>query len=357
MWVRKRAPSATGSATRVSFRTAHAQTSRPVSRAAIRGSFEDGKNRLDTRDPLLHFVMVEKETGFYQKVIVERDGRSYAHEQSMDIVTGSGNHGQSFLYWIDDRLYELPVTYFTNADRWMNSPGYPDGTSDFARPINARCLECHSTYFEHVQGTENKFVPEKSVLGVSCERCHGPGNDHVDFHRKHPDETEAHHIVHPALLFRDRLIEICAQCHSGAGKARLKPPFTFRPGDSLAEFMILDLGATGEAGGVHTANQLGRLSLSRCFSENPDLTCATCHDPHQDEHGRSEVFSERCIKCHEIAQCGVAADMGTSASEDCVSCHMPLSQDQKIRLQGPQTDRLPLIRDHFIRVFPNARPR
>lgn len=334
--------------------TAHAKTSGPVSREAVHGSFEPGKNRVETRDPRLGFTVMEKEDGFYQKVIVERDDRSYGFEQRIDIVTGSANHGQSFLYWKDDRLYELPVTYFTAADRWMNSPGYPDGTADFARPINARCLECHSTYFEYVAGTENQFVPEMSILGVTCERCHGPGRDHASYHRDHPDDTEARHIVHPALLSRQRLIEVCAQCHSGVGKARLKPPFTYRPGENLAEFMIIDQHQAQQAGGVHTANQLGRLSMSRCFKESDDLTCVSCHDPHQNEHAKSPIFSDRCMKCHEMAQCGAAAAMGASAGDDCISCHMPLRKDAKIRLKGPQEDQLPLIRDHFIRIFPHT---
>ena len=332
--------------------TAHARTSRPVSREAIRGSFDEGENQLKTRDPRLHFVMREGEDGFYQKVVIERNERSYSHEQRIDIVTGSANHGQTFLYWMDDRLYELPVTYFTARDSWMNSPGYPDGTADFARPINARCLECHATYFEYVPGTQNQFVPEKSILGVTCERCHGPGEKHVSYHRDHPDATEARHVVHPALLPRDRLIEVCAQCHSGAGKARLKPPFTFRPGEVLTEYMILEQKRPERTGGVHTANQLGRLSLSRCFQESADLTCDTCHDPHKDEHARSELFTERCLKCHEIAQCKMAAGMGGGGSESCISCHMPLRQEKKVRLKGPESDRVPVIRDHFIRVFP-----
>jgi mono/diheme cytochrome c family protein len=335
--------------------TAHARTTRQASPETIRGSFAAGSNRLATRDPRLHFTMVQKEGGFYQQVTVEQD-RSYIHEQRVDIVAGSANHGQSFLYWMDNRLYELPVTYFTELDRWVNSPGYPDGTADFARPINARCLECHATYFESVPGTENEFVPERSILGVSCERCHGPGSRHVSHHRDRPDETEAQHIVHPALLPRSRLIEVCAQCHSGAGKARLKPPFTYQPGERLDEFMILDQPDRKQKGNVHTANQLVRLSLSRCYRESTDLTCTSCHDPHKDEHAQHDIFAERCLKCHEIAQCGGVDAMGSLADANCISCHMPLRHDEKIRLQGPQADQLPLIRDHFIRVFPQSRP-
>ena len=334
--------------------TAHAKTSLPVSHDVIRGSFVADENRLATRDPGLEFVMEAREDDFYQKVLVTRRGKTYSHEQRIDIITGSANHGQSFLYWKDDRLYELPVTYFTASDRWMNSPGYPDGTADFARPINARCLECHSTYFQHVPETENRFVPSKTILGVTCERCHGPGKNHVIFHRQHPDEIDARFIVHPSLLPRERAVQVCAQCHSGAGKARFKPPFTYRPGEDLGDFMMLDNRETAQAGGVHTANQLGRLALSRCFKESDELTCASCHNPHQNENQKTAIFVERCLKCHDMAQCDKAESMHSGDSQNCIACHMPMQRDQNIRLKGPKTDGLPLIRDHFIRVFSSS---
>jgi len=39
----------------------------------------------------------------------------------MDIVIGSGVRGQSYLYWHGDQLYELPVSYWSDGSRWINS--------------------------------------------------------------------------------------------------------------------------------------------------------------------------------------------------------------------------------------------
>jgi hypothetical protein len=41
-----------------------------------------------------------------------------------DMVIGSGVMGQSFLTWRNNKLYQLPITYFTAADQWSNSPGF-----------------------------------------------------------------------------------------------------------------------------------------------------------------------------------------------------------------------------------------
>ena len=45
----------------------------------------------------------------------------------MDLVVGSGKIGQTYLYWRDGILFELPVSWLTGAQHWINSPGFPDG--------------------------------------------------------------------------------------------------------------------------------------------------------------------------------------------------------------------------------------
>ncbi len=63
-------------------------------------------------------------------------------------MIGSGVRGQSYLYWHGDQLYELPVSYWSDGSRWINSPGYKNGTMNFSRAAIPRCLECHATYIE-----------------------------------------------------------------------------------------------------------------------------------------------------------------------------------------------------------------
>ncbi|MDC0934960.1 multiheme c-type cytochrome, partial [Pirellulales bacterium] len=316
------------------------------------GSFEDRKNRMTTTDDRLSFLMEARSDGFYQTALVQRGEHIYAQSERIDLVTGSGNHGQSYLYWgEDDHLYQLPVSYFKSSNSWLNSPGYKDGTADFARPILPRCLECHSTFFDYVFYTRNKYVRDNFILGVTCERCHGSGSEHVAHHRKEPEADEARFIVHPGKLERDRLNEVCAQCHSGIGKP-LKTSFTFRPGGRLEEYIKLDHSSTSARQGVHTANQLARLTMSRCFNESRDLTCATCHNPHRNEHARLDIFSKRCLKCHEVQQCRECIRDPQQAVKNCIDCHMPKEADQSIEMERMGGKEFPLMRDHFIRVLP-----
>jgi hypothetical protein len=103
--------------------------------------------------------------GLYQTVVV--DGRD-VHAERMDIVFGSGKLGQSYLYWRDDELFQLPISYLTAPDSWMNSPGYPDGMADFRRPVVGGCLQCHEV-------ADHPLQPQiGSALGENCTRCHMP---------------------------------------------------------------------------------------------------------------------------------------------------------------------------------------
>ncbi len=332
--------------------TAHRRTSQEASRESILGDFEGDRNQLRTSDPALFFRMEAEGNEFYQRLFVEYRGQGYQHSQRMDIVTGSGNHGQSYLYWQGDELYEMPVSYFSEIDQWVNSPAYWDGTADFARPIRPRCLDCHATYFENVAGAVNRYRKDNYILGVSCERCHGPGKEHADSPGG-SGRRQAKPILHPGRFDRDRLIELCAQCHSGVGTI-LRPSFSYRPGEPLSEYLRLDYSGDDVKGGIHTDDQLARLRLSRCFQESPTMTCVTCHNPHQQERGNRVLFSSRCQGCHEPQRCGMAPKVGAGISQNCIDCHMPSRRDRHLKMQTAGGRLSPLLRDHFIARWPRV---
>jgi hypothetical protein len=337
------------------LRTAHHHTSREASQESILGDFEESRNQLKTGDPSLFFRMEKEGNEFYQRLFVKFRGQIYRHSQRIDLVTGSGNHGQSYLYWQGDELYQMPVSYFREIDRWVNSPAYWDGTADFARPIRARCLDCHATYFENIVGTVNQYRKDTYFLGVSCERCHGPGREHANS----PDRSgqgQSLPILHPGRFSRDRLTELCAQCHSGVGIA-IRPSFSYRPGEPLNEYVQLDHSRNDVEGGVHTDDQLARLKLSRCFRESRTMTCVTCHDPHQQERGNRVLFSNRCQRCHEPRHCGLAREIGPGIGQNCIDCHMLSQRDRHLKMQTTGSRLSPLLRDHFIARWPQVSQR
>lgn len=328
--------------------TAHARTGQIVSEADFPGSFEPGQNRVSTRHPGLEYEVLRSPDGtIRQKVTLERDGKVYTHSESIDIVLGSSKLGQTYLFWKGSALYELPVSWFQTSHAWVNSPGYRDDAANFARPAIAECVLCHATWLGHAAHTPNVFSPQGMILGVSCERCHGPGQTHVS-HRNAGQGEPGDPIVNPSQLSRELQIELCSQCHSGAPQL-ITPAFSFRPGDRVKDHLSIPDVAESDAG-VHSANQQKRLSQSKCYQNSPQMTCTTCHDPHHQERGNAVTFADHCRKCHENRDCAVVVREGTAAENRCVECHMPLAEDDEMGMATVDAMLKPLLRDHLIRV-------
>ncbi len=340
------------------FHTAHLIASRLPTHESILGSFDKSKNVLKTSNSGLFFRMESKDDGFFQTAIAETRAPGSAHSEKIDIVIGSGRSGQTYLYWKNDHLFQLPVSYWTDLDSWVNSPGYRDGTANFARPVLARCIECHITYAETLPSSEpqNQFKPTSLVLGISCERCHGPGRQHVEAMSAVKTTSSAEEspsgIVNLAKLPRDRQIEVCAQCHGGR-RLPLLPVFSYLPGEPLDKYSApLPRDAT-TAADVH-GNQVGLLQMSRCYQSSPDMTCSTCHDVHQRQRDPA-AFSAHCVKCHQPEKCGEFPKLHEKIIGACVNCHMPLQSSNLIITNSNGKRSKPTLRSHWIKIYPDLR--
>jgi hypothetical protein len=261
-------------------------------------------------------------------------------------VIGSGESGQTYLYWDDDLLFELPVSYWNDLG-WVNSPGYRDGTADFDRPIIPRCLECHATYFQALTLPENRFSQSGFVLGIQCEKCHGPGREHVQRETTNPGSASGSAILNPARFPRERQMDLCAWCHAGQGDAR-RPAFSYIPGEPLGNFIHLRPQDAKSPPDVHD-NQVEMLSRSRCFQAS-DMTCLTCHDPHAPQHDLA-ALSQRCLTCHR-PDSATFRKPDHPVSNNCVDCHMPRLETNLIIFNGQGESRKPRMRSHWIRVYP-----
>lgn len=337
--------------------TAHALTSRAASRESVPGSFEPGKNVLRTANAALHFQMNAEATGLSQSAILKTSPtETLTRTEPMDIVIGSGRKGQTYLYWEHDELRQLPVSYWTEQRKWVNSPGYTDGKANFERPIARRCLECHATSVVSLAPPENRYDRASLALGISCEKCHGPGAEHVARYRSKspPRSLERSAIVNPARLPRERQIDVCALCHAGQGHA-VTPPLTYRPGDVLSEHIVFPPQPADAPLDVH-ASQVQLLQRSRCFQASPTMTCSTCHDVHQPQRDLA-AMATTCATCHQVEDCGMFPVHGPRLATSCVPCHMPLEQTAQIVISGQAGGTLqPKVRNHRIAIYPDHPP-
>lgn len=346
--------------------TGHAKTARPVNGETIDGCFasrsmaqddstespadagsENPCSIMRTSDPNVHFEMLAKDGGHYQRV----QFYDWQFEVPMQIIMGSSKLAQTYLYWHGDELYQNNVTHVTKGDQWANSPGYIDGDAAYARPVPERCMDCHTTYFDF-RGSPNRYTPNSVILGVSCERCHGPGKEHIEYHQENPNAVSAVAITNPEGLTRQQQLDICGQCH--AGTSQLKgSAMRFRPGDALADFYHEEEAGASIANTVHSSNQLSRLAESECYI-NSEMTCSDCHHSHEHERDEIFVFSERCLACHEEESCGMHGTIGLDLKANCIDCHMPSRPTKKLQLKSIEGDIFPPLRDHKIRIDQEA---
>lgn len=334
----------------------HAQSTQAASKTTVQGSFAAGQNDCpfgaDTRVQLQ-----SRDSGLFQAAMVK--GKEVeAHR--MDIVFG-GKHAQTFLYWSGDRTYELPVSYYRSLNGWGTSPGFSATEANFKRFIGANCFECHSSYIKSQLNASTAGIQEvldrsTIIYGIDCERCHGPGAQHIQFHTDHPGEKQARYMTRFASLTRQQKLDVCAVCHSGNDKVEERSTFGFRPGDTLSHFFAVwaSENDTTARFDVH-GNQYRLLMQSRCFLQSKTMDCGTCHSPHTNAGNDVRTYSAVCQDCHRNVQHD-AARLGTTAAviqSNCIDCHMPLQPSRAITFYeaGSPLRSAYMLRTHRIAVY------
>jgi tetratricopeptide (TPR) repeat protein len=293
-----------------------------------------------------HYAMAVRYGNYYQRRWqVGFGGKEInAEELRVDFVMGSGNHARTYLSrTVRGTLIQLPLGWYSEkGGHWAMNPGYDTARPPSHRPIAYECMFCHNAYPDipagHEQSGGEPVYAGAMPEGIECQRCHGPGAKHVRMARGGAGSLEQIRasIVNPARLSKDRQMEVCMQCHLETTSARLpgiirrfeRGPFSYVSGQPLGEFVVFFARATGAgfpdnfdiAGGAY------RLRQSQCFLKSKgELTCTTCHNPHDIPRGPAAVvsYARACRQCHAATVDRLNA-LGTHPSNpECVSCHMP----------------------------------
>lgn len=334
--------------------TPHFKTSAIANNKTIKGLQSSSKDALYLNDSITIRV-VDSNNQIFQ---IAHYGKlqTLLSKDQIDIVIGSGKRGQSFLTWIDNDLYQLQISYYTPTDKWINSPGYQRDTISDLRPIESACIVCHSTFMRNRDyfGEGNSYDRSQVVLGVDCERCHGPSAKHVSHHREYQNSVEAAFMVKYDTLNRKQRLDICALCHSGIREQEYGDPYSFIIGDNLDDYSRENQKELNYRELDVHGNQYGLLKESKCFQNSPTMDCVTCHNPHKNQSGNSNYFNAICINCHQSNKMMCANDKSLNFKSDnsCISCHMPLIDSKSLKLQMDNNDwETPLqFRSHLIGI-------
>jgi predicted CXXCH cytochrome family protein len=227
--------------------------------------------------------------------------------------------------------------YFVpNGGDWW-APLYPP--DNMKRPTGPTCDGCHSVGYD----IHTKQVAE---WNVGCERCHGPGSEHV----AHPSRAN---IVNPAHMDYVAANDTCIQCHS-QGQPLQNPiegryydwPVGYRVGLRLQEFWKLEehtLGQTGFyyfADGTAHKNRMQGNDFVQSVMYRRGITCFSCHDVHGTDNYAQlrKPAGKLCLDCHgpqspngpraPTLEAHTHHKAGSPGSQ-CIACHMP-----KIETEG-----------------------
>ena len=300
-------------------------------------------------------VMEKRPDGYYQ--VVYQNGKQNALYK-FDLLFG-GRKAQTSAYWQDDRFYELPLSHYVSVNAWGTSPGFPPDFVKLGRVVNDYCLDCHSSNISIKPGanvgSEQLFYKETLIYGIDCERCHGPALNHVNYHLANPGLKSAAYLVKNSMLTQQQKFDACAICHSGNDKPKIQSRFQFKMGDTLSYFFMRKMKQDTTETDVH-GNQSTLMGQSPCFIKSNNMTCNTCHDPHQNATDNLAVYSQKCMACHKQEThnfCPEFASLGESIKNNCIDCHMPKQSSRAItfQLQGNNQKSSYILRTHRIAVY------
>ncbi len=332
--------------------------------ASIQKSAARFKNILpvyDTFRNMYYLPYLKNDQVFLKEYRLEGKDTVHVRIEKISYIIGSGHHTNSHFTEENGYLFQAPLTFYTQKGQWDLPPGFEHGhNTRFSRKIGMECISCHNSLPQPDLKSDNRYI--ELPHGISCERCHGPGQIHVQEKMKgnlvDTSKTADYTIVNPKRLPWQRQIDICQRCHL-QGNAVLKPGKTFadfRPGMVLSE--TFDQFSPEYEGGDQfiMAAHAERFQKSKCFLSSvkekkgdevnsAGFTCISCHDPHVSVRKTNVIrFNSKCQSCHSSSvqtRCSETQKNLDLAANNCVKCHMPSSGTADI----PHVS----VHDHYIR--------
>ena len=231
-------------------------------------NFEDGAASIEHAPTgLVYRAHIDPEGRWWQTET--RPGTDYSRSVEVAYIIGSGNSTRSYLGWVENELIELPLTWYSQRKIWDMSPGYLDTNMRFSRAVTAQCLFCHNNLTPMRDGTESGFhLP--LAHGISCNRCHGDGTQHVANHQAgKPDTT----------ILNRRSSPPTGNCRSASnvisreslGFCGMKRWDTYSPSEPLSDYVSIYVPAGADPEFGIASQRLPTEFVSLCHGRRRDM--------------------------------------------------------------------------------------
>ena len=344
------------------------------------------------------------------------DLRSVPRVDKRVVMTTGSHHYQT--YWIEGSVFDhdtkrnkkkygnllqtLPLVYLPKDDKWIPREDAFMRSPESKRMIsqwNHHCIKCHSTHGNPGLKDDNTFETEVAELGISCESCHGPAGNHVEYYQSPINRystlldgttNHAKYIINPNKLDHKLSSQICGQCHGvyiyndpklgldfsrrgphyNAGtnsihsfryyiqhpnslKPNKRDPSEFENNESFFRERWWDDGTILAGGREYSA-----MRVSKCYTSKragiKNISCLDCHSMHhsdpKDQLKKGISGNNACVQCHKEEKYTKEIERHTyhkpnSSGSNCLNCHMPhtsyalLGAIRSHQIQSPSASR------------------
>lgn len=283
----------------------HAQTLRPAAEIEL-ARWLDGRSVADPEQAGVRWTYSLHDG----RLGVERTEGDQVARVALEFALGSGRHATTFVTLSPSGSRspgsrEHRLTYFTRNGALGLTPGQKaseqaPGLSPMGVDRNpgetVHCFGCHSTT---VSAHDPQVLDVATMRpGIGCERCHGPGQAHIDAARRGEADLA---MPFGKVWTADGQMRLCGDCHRHPSQA---PPGEIRPDNPrIARFQPVGL------------------MQSACYTRSGGaLSCVNCHNPHSRASTDRSSYEAACLACH--APAGRSA-CPVSPRRGCIDCHMP----------------------------------
>jgi predicted CXXCH cytochrome family protein len=312
----------------------HSKMVQPATPESVKGDFKRGQVKL--RDKI--YALRERDGAYY---ITESYLSDKPQEHRVDYTLGNRRIQHYLTTLPDGRVILLPPSWDVLRKDWFHNLDIadPDETEGVLVQVwNKNCYSCHVSQQEKNFNLEKvEYKTSWLDFGTNCERCHGPGSEHVThYSAATPPRGPARDIVLQTRLDPVRNTMVCAQCHS------LRDIYVkgFAAGADYYDFFLpmleydqpvdKDPGYWPDGRTRRFSNDAFGLWQSECFLKG-GVTCVACHaNAHETEIEKNPQLrsdaNALCTGCHAgagDAQTGHSHHPPGSAGNSCVECHMP----------------------------------
>ncbi len=325
----------------------HFMAMQPANDSTVSGDFNnatytaDGVTTRFFKKDGKFFIHTEDETGAYRDMEVK-------------YIFGFTPLQQYLVEFPGGKMQATRMSWDTKEGKWFHQyAGQKMPAGDWlhwtgnGQNWNTMCASCHGTNLQKGYDVQtDTYATTYNEINVSCESCHGPGKNHIDYINgsdyKKGKKTEGSLL----MLYKngDKMTSIntCGYCHARRTDITGNP----FPGPEVLDDYIPEL-PTNEffyADGQMNDEDYNYTSFLESKMFHRGVQCTNCHNPHTNKLKLDGPTV--CAQCH--AQDAYESEKHTlhkvgTVGVNCISCHMPskvymgndLRHDHSFRIPRP----------------------